>query len=77
VGNPAGFGRGTFEFPEDGGSLSGQLHKYDDLFEEKIATDFTDFTEWDGEISFLPSGQGTTLRVAPSGRQKQYPGAAL
>jgi len=41
------------------------LHKYDDVFEEKIATEFTDFTEWDGEISLLPSGQGATRSVVP------------
>jgi len=57
--------------------LSGQLHKYDDVFEEKIATDFTDFTEWDGEISFLPSGQDGGRKPPLAGRQKRYPGAAL
>jgi len=41
------------------------LHKYDDVFEEKTATDFTDFTERDGEISFLPSGLPVTFTPPP------------
>ena len=44
-----------------GVTLSGQFHKYDDVFKEKNATDFTDFTEWDGRYRILARLYGSVI----------------